>query len=183
MRWWFRGGWSLAFACCLVLGAGNPSRVNQVLVELKEGKASSRIEISEDDLNAWLAVALDSRRRLGVKSAEVDLRGLNRVRATAVVDMDQVQLEGFSVRLFKAVLSGEQTLVTEGRLEVSRGQGHFQVESASFNGVAVPAWLASSVISYLSSRQPPHVDVTEPFDLPYGLRDLELLSDRAVILR
>ncbi len=183
MRRALAGFWWLSWACCFAWGAGDASRVNQVLVELKQGKSAPRIEVSEADLNSWLAVAVESRRRLGVRSLEVDLQGSNRLRAVAVVDMDQVQLEGFSVRLFKAVLSGEQRLVMEGRLEVSQGRGQYQVENASFNGVTVPAWLASMVISYLSSHQPPHVDVTESFDLPYGLRDIELLADRAVILR
>lgn len=166
-----------------LLAAGNASKVNQALVQIREGKANGRIELTEADLNAWVQVAVASKERLGVKKVEVDLRGMNRVRATALVNMDDVKLEGFTFRVFRTLLSGEQTLVTDGKLQITNRKATYEVESASMNGVTVPAWLASSVISYLSSKQPPHVDVTEPFDLPYGIRDVQLLQDRAVILR
>jgi len=183
---------SLPAVCLLLtlvsplLAEGNASRVNELLVKLRAPRTSSQTEqlkISEEDLNAWAAVVTENKSHLGLRKLQVDLLGLNRVRALAEIDMDQVKMEGFSAQLFKSTLSGIQNLVAEGRLQIEGNQASFSVEEASFNGIPVPAWLVTQVLSYLSTRQPPNIDVTEPFPLPYGIRDIQLLPDSAVITR
>ncbi|GAB4244968.1 MAG: hypothetical protein Kow00109_20940 [Acidobacteriota bacterium] len=165
---------------------GNASKVNEVIVQIKNtaDKGSPlHLEVREADLNAWVAIVAESRPELGVKQTRVELLGDDRLRAAAEVDMDQVKLEGLSVQLFRTVLSGVQRLEVEGRLECSDGQARYVLERASLNGVALPAWLATQVLSYLSSHHSGGVDVTEPFDLPYGIRDVSIVPGKVVITR
>ena len=77
----------------------------------------------------------------------------------------------------------EQTLEAEGKLDVKGGRGTYSLEETRFNGVAVPVWLVSSILSYLAKSQLPNVDIAEPFVLPFGITDVRLTADRAVLLR
>ncbi len=81
------------------------------------------------------------------------------------------------------VLSGTQVLKAEGKIVRNRGKARYELENAEFNGVWVPAWLASAVVSFVGKNQPPHIDITEDFDLPYGITGLVFYSDRVEITR
>ncbi|UCF37365.1 MAG: hypothetical protein JSU96_00380 [Acidobacteriota bacterium] len=149
----------------------------------KEGTDPERFELLEEDVNAWTEVVVKSKKRLGVKNVEVDFRPGNWIGATAQINMDEVELTGFSISVFKSMLSGIQTLEAVGKLEIQGTKGTYTVEEASFNGVSVPAWVVNQVISALSSRQPPHVDITEPFDLPFGVTGVRMTANAVEILR
>ncbi len=179
-----------ALAAGVALQAGSAkdgsSRVNELLNQLKRPKASAageRFELSERDLNEFAGVVIGSRKNLGVRSILLDLQPGGVIAGVAVVDMDQVQVGGFAASMFKTVLSGTQTIKTTGRLSVKNRRAEYDIEEASFNGVWVPAWLVNSVVGYLGGKQPPHVDITEPFDLPFGIADVRVEADRLVILR
>ena len=81
------------------------------------------------------------------------------------------------------MLSGTQTLTAVGKITTSKGKGECALESAQVNSIPIPAWLANSVIGYLSSRQPPNVDVSEPFDLPYQIQEVSVTRERLVLIR
>jgi hypothetical protein len=175
----------VTFSLLLGATAGNASKVNEVIVQIKEGPSSQepvRFEVAEADLNAWVSVVVQSQPRLGVSDTTIWLVAQDRVRARALVDMDQVELEGFSVQLFRTVLQGTQELVLEGTLSCRDGRGRYATESAQFNGVTVPAWLVDQIIAYLGRRHG-GVDVTESFDLPYGIRAVQIEPRRLIILR
>lgn len=162
------------------------SRANEVLVRLKgpkQGLPVERFVLREEEINAWTAVALADKRRLGVRQLSFDFLGAGRFLARVLVDMDEVEVGGIAVALFQAVLSGEQRLEVEGVLEGDKGKARYRVESARFNGISVPAWLAGRVIAYLGKSQPPHVDVTRDFDLPFGVQSVRITPDELVIVR
>lgn len=166
--------------------AGNASKVNRVLVKLQQPKQGATLEsfvLSEADINAFTEVAIQSKKRLGVKKVEFEFRPGGVFYTRALINMDEVELTGFAVRMFKSVLSGVQTLEAEGKLTSLAGKGTYQVQRARFNNIPVPAWLVNSVIGFLGKRQPPHIDVTEPFEWPYGVRDVKVVQDQVVIIR
>lgn len=167
-------------------GADGAARVNRLLTRLKQpknGPASEVFTLSEADLNDFARAVLAGRKRLGVQTVQIDLQKNGRIDGTAVVNMDKVRLEGFAVSMFRAALSGTQVLRTRGKFSVLEGRGLYSIEQASFNGVTVPAWLVESVVGYLGARQPPHLDVTEPFDLPFGIVDVRIEPDKLVLVR
>ncbi len=178
----------LVFCLCAatLLAQDGASKVNEVLVKLKEPKQGTKLEtfvIEENDLNEFAEAAIESKKRLGVQTVEFDLQGAGRFQGTALINMDEVELTGFTARAFKAMLSGNQTLKAVGKITTSQGQGTCALESASVNNIPIPAWLANSVIGYLSSRQPPYVDISEPFELPYEVQEISVTRDRIVLLR
>ncbi len=183
--------WTALILAVLMVNApaaleGNPSRVNEILVQIKQGKTTSgpeRLELTEEDVNAWLNLVVENRKDSGVRQAHVDFLGENRIEGTAEIDMDKVNLEGYSAQLFRSLLQGVQKVDVTGTLECADGKGEFSIEQASLNGVSVPAVLVEQILSYATSRQPPNIDITEPFDLPSDIRSVEVLKDRIVINR
>lgn len=176
----------LAAALAVPALDGNASKVNEVIVQIKESADEAtplQLEVQEADLNAWIRVVAESRPELGVRKTEVELLGGDRLRAAAEVDMDQVRLEGLSVQVFRTVLSGVQRLEVEGKVDCHEGRGRYILERARLNGVAVPVWLATQVLSYLSSHHSGGIDVTEPFDLPYGIRKVTIVPGKVLISR
>ena len=167
----------------IVLCNGNATKVNQALVNLKFETGPLVITLQEADVNAWAAVAIESKKRLGVEAVTVDFGPNRAIDATARVNMDEVEVSGMGVGFFKFLLSGTQTLKLSGKLVVDAGKGRFDVQSASLNDYTIPAWLAAQVLSYLSSRQGPGIDVTEDFDLPYGITDLRTSPTALTIVR
>jgi len=166
--------------------AASEMSVEELIAKLmapKQGNESQELELGEEQANAWALAAIAKQPKLGVKSLNVDFREPNVIASEVVVDMDQVKLEGYAAILVESTLSGLQKLEVVGSLEVGEGKGAYTVETALLNGVTVPAWMANAIISHLSKNQPPNVDVTEPFRLPYGISDVRLTEDSIVVTR
>ncbi len=162
------------------------TRINETLVQLQAPKPTNETQkfvLKETDINEFLDVAIQSKKRLGVKKIQVDVTEAGRLAATATVNMDDVKLDNTGVWLFKKFLSGTQVLKAEGKIIRNHGKARYELEKAEFNGVWVPAWLASAVVSFVGKNQPPHIDITEDFDLPYGITGLVFHSDRVEITR
>jgi len=97
------------------------TRVNEVFVQLKSPKASSGTEkwqLAEADVNEFVAVAISSRKRLGLTKMLLDFDASGTLRSTAVINMDDVKLDSAAVRAFKTFRSGVHTLQAKGRLVV-----------------------------------------------------------------
>ena len=162
------------------------TRINETLVQLqapKPNKEIQKFQLKETDINEFIEVAIQNKKRLGVKKIHLDVAEAGRVVATATINMDDVKLDNTGVWLFKKFLSGTQVLKAEGKIIRNRGKARYELEKAEFNGVWVPAWLASAVVSFVGKNQPPHLDITEDFDLPYGITGLVFHSDRVEITR
>ncbi|MGH9342097.1 MAG: hypothetical protein ACRD1R_21555 [Acidobacteriota bacterium] len=173
----------LLLTLLLPLAPSGASKVNQVLTQLKESTGRQTYVLTESEINAFAAAAIESKKRLGVKKVVFDLKPGGKFTATAQINMDDVELTGLTFRMFQALLSGTQTLQAQGKFSADKGRGLYELESASFNSITVPAFLVNAVLSYLSKRQPPHIDITEPFDLPYGVRQVSITSNRLTITR
>jgi hypothetical protein len=149
----------------------------------KQGTETQQLELGETQANAWASEAIAKQPKLGVKSLEVDFRGPDQIFTKLVVNMDEVELGGYTSVIVGSTLSGLQTLEILGTVAVQEGMGVYTVQNAELNGVTVPSWMASALLSYLSQNQPPNVDVTEPFRLPYGITDVQMTEKTIVIVR
>jgi hypothetical protein len=176
----------LMIALLPTLWAATETSIEELLSKLTKPKQGAEIQeflITENAANAWALDAISKQPKLGVKSLNVDFREPQTIATEVVVDMDKVKFQGYAALLAETTLSGLQRLEVVGNLEVKDGTGVYTVEQALLNGVAIPAFLANTIISHLSKSQPPNVDVTEPFPLPYGISDVRLTEDSVVIIR
>jgi hypothetical protein len=120
---------------------------------------------------------------LGVQSIQIKLQDRGAFHTTARINMNDVKLEGFAFRMFKSVLYGTQTLEADGLLTAQNGKARYEVQKASFNSIWVPAWLVNSVIGYLGSKQPPNIDITEEFQIPYEVKEIRIRKGKMEVIR
>ena len=168
------------------LWAAAETSIEELLSKLTKPKQGAEIQeflITENAANAWALDAISKQPKLGVKSLNVDFREPQTIATEVVVDMDKVKFQGYAALLAETTLSGLQRMEVVGNLEVKDGTGVYTVEQALLNGVAIPAFLANTIISHLSKSQPPNVDVTEPYPLTSGIADVRLTEDSVVIVR
>jgi hypothetical protein len=176
-------GLALIFsALTLFAQSGDPARVLEVIEGLRSGEGT-RFELTEDDVNAYADQAVRQQPQAALKRLEIDFQAENRILARALVDMDELRLGESEEQLLGSMLSGRQTLEAAGVLEVTEGKGTYTIESATLNGVSVPPFLVNYLLSYYSASNPPNVDVTEPFELPFGIKDIRTSADRMLLTR
>ncbi len=157
--------------------------VNHVLIQLKQPKQGleQTFVLTEEELNDFTRAAIQSKKRLGIEKLEFNLQ-TGGFHSTALINMEEVDL-GAVAQIFKPLLRGTHRLELTGNFVSNECKGVYQVEDARFNDLPVPAWFANAVLSFLGKQQPPHIDVTEPFDLPYGIQDIRILKDKVIVTR
>ena len=139
--------------------------------------------LSQGALNNFAEVAIQEKKRLGIEQLQLVLKPEGRFSVQVLIDIKEIKLSDVAMRMLKTALSGTQTLTSEGRLTTVSGKAECVLEGASFNGIRIPTWLASLVISYLARNQSPYIDPTESFDLPYGIQEVSVSRDQLLIIR
>ena len=163
-------------------------RVESVLTELenreKEKDQPSRTYVlAEPDMNAYLASEIAKRERKDVEHLSVKMNDQNRFITSLTVNLDKVDIKADSMTktLFRTFLRGTQTIEMDGKLTTDKGKGTYEVQSASMNGVPLPATLVNAILSAVGKQQDPPFDPTEPFDLPYKIQSITVSSGKATI--
>ncbi len=154
---------------------------------MKSPKAPGKTEkwqLAEADVNEFMAVAISSKKRLGLTKLVLDFDASGTLRSTAVINMDDIKLDSVAVRAFTTLLSGVHTLQAQGRLVVTKNsRAVFQIDKASFDGMWVPSWFVSSLVGVVGTRQAPGIDITEEFPLPYGISSVRIGAEKVEIVR
>ncbi len=163
-------------------------RVESVLTELesreKENDRQSRTYVLvETDMNAYLASEIAKRERKDVEHLSVKMNDENRFITLLTVNLDKVDIkaDGMTKTLFRTFLRGTQTIEMDGKLTTDKGKGTYEVQSATMNGVPLPATLVNAIISAVGKQQDPPFDPTEPFDLPYKIQTIVVSSGKTTI--
>ena len=124
------------------------------------------------EVNEYLAYALKTAPRPGVRSIHIECADGNYIATTVVVDLDALERwqPGTIPWALRWALSGTKTLRVELRFRqpTDRLVG-LSVEKAYYQDLRIPAWLVQAMISILAARQPEHYD-TDNLMLPMGLR-------------
>jgi hypothetical protein len=142
---------------------------------------------TEQELNAYLqlepeAVGLPS----GVKGARVTLLEAGKVDTRALVDLDAVRTSekrGWLDPL--SYVTGIHELRTIGTLRGTKGMGVYTFESASLNGVPVPRTVLQELLAFYTRtpETPKGFVLDQPFELPMGIRELELKRGAATVIQ
>jgi hypothetical protein len=146
-----------------------------------------KTSFTEQELNAYLqlepeAVGLPE----GLKQARVTLLDGGKVDTRALVDLDAVRTavkRGWLDPL--AYVTGMHEVRTIGTLRGANGKGVYTFESASLNGVPVPRTVLQELLAFYtrSPETPRGFVLDEPFDLPVGIRELELRRGAATVIQ
>ena len=146
-----------------------------------------RTTVTENEVNAYLA--LDAREELppGVVDPVVTILGTGRVSGRAIVDLDAVRKQKKPTSMLDPAnyLMGRVPITATGVLSTSNGLGRFQLESATVGGVPVPKMMLQEIVSYYSRtpQNPSGINIDDPFPLPARIREIQVERGQAVVVQ
>lgn len=141
---------------------------------------------SDRELNAYLAHHGTEQLPTGIKNARVQMYDGSKLETRAVVDLDAVrksQTRGWMDPF--AYVTGSLEVVTIGYFTGSGGKGTFKYESGTVGGVPIPRAVMQEVIAYYSKSpdMPNGINLDEPFELPAGIRDVQIRKGAATVVQ
>ncbi len=151
------------------------------------GKTVATTPITETEINSYLQYQLGDRIPTGVTEPWLSILEEGRLSGRATVDLARVgesRKSGGMLDPFN-FLTGSLPLTVNGVLRTKDGVGTFAVESASISGVPVPVWMVQEIVSYYSKSEslPNGVALDKPFDLPYGIREIQTARGQATVVQ
>lgn len=148
--------------------------------------APLRTTFSDQELNAYLAHHGTEQLPTGIKNARVQMYDGNKLETRAIVDLDAVrtsQTRGWMDPL--GYVTGSLEVVTIGTFSGSGGKGVFRYESGTVGGVPIPRAVMQEVIAYYSKSPelPKGINLDEPFELPAGIREVQVRKGAATVVQ
>lgn len=159
-----------------------------VAFDPRTAKQMQRTTVSESEVNSYLQYELVNDLPVGVVEPSVSALGPGRVSGRAVVDLDAVRKADknagglFNPRSF---LTGHVPVTATGLIHTNNGVARFELESATIGGVPVPKWLLQEIVSYYSksAENPGGVGLDDPFELPAGIREIQVERGQALVVQ
>jgi hypothetical protein len=147
--------------------------------------APLRTSFSEREVNAYFKFNSHTF-PTGVVNPRLGLTGPGRVEAQATVDLTAIRKSKERGWLDPMnLVGGSVVLRMAGTLKSSGGMGTLQVESATLGGIPIPKLLLQEVIAFYtkSPELPDGFDITKPFPLPVGIREVQLERGAATVVQ
>ncbi len=146
-----------------------------------------RTNVTENEVNAYLAYDVKDQIPAGVVNPTVTILGTGRVSGRAIVDLDAVRKQQNPTSLLDptSYLTGHVPVTATGVLQTSNGVGRFQLESATIGGVPVPKLLLQQIVSYYSRSpdKPGGIGLDDAFALPARIREIQVERGQAIIVQ
>jgi hypothetical protein len=153
----------------------------------KPQKERRRTTVTENELNAYLALEVLGDLPKGVVNPNVSILGGGRLSGRAVVDLDAVRKESPPKGLLdpKNLLIGRLPIAATGVLTTSNGVGRFALESASVGGLPIPKFLLQEILTYYSRspERPDGLNLDDPFALPVRIREIQVSRGQAIVVQ
>ena len=146
--------------------------------DAKHTRGSTRIEVSETELESYLLYSLKEEIPAQVDSADVQL-------SQDIVSLDtQITFASNATGnpVFDAVVGGTHNLFVKGKLVAQQGEGKFELQEVRVDSIPVPNVLIQALIKKYVKPKYPEVDINEPFVMPYGIEDLKVEQGKATIV-
>lgn len=148
--------------------------------------AGHRTVLTEAEMNTYLQYRAQTWLPTGVTNPRLDFIGGNRVAIFVVADLDNVRRKS-SGGWFDptAYLSGRVPVQATGTLTTSDGQGKFDLEQATVEGIPVPRLFIDELLGYYtrSPENPDGVRLAEPFTLPAAIERVDIRPDEATVVQ
>ncbi|MCA1584179.1 MAG: hypothetical protein LC791_05195 [Acidobacteria bacterium] len=183
-----------ASALAAAQGSVSPQQAEQlhqkILLIVHHSTASPGVErrtiATEPEVNSYLRYKVTQLPQ-GVTEPTVTLVGQSRISGRAIVDLDAVRQKQSSGGWLDpmAYLTGKLPVTASGTLVTKEGSGRFVLDTAEVGGVPMPKTLLHQIVAYYT-RSPEHpsgINFEEPFDLPAGIRRIDIEAGRAVVMQ
>lgn len=129
-------------------------------------------QLSESEINEYLAYSLKTTPRPGLTSVTVKVSGNDYVSTKANIDFDAIQKWNPSAipALLHPVLKGKKAISIDFRIHADNSQMSFSVEKAHYEDTPLPGMFVEKMIQIIAARQPEHYDTSRPIPIPFDLR-------------
>ena len=187
---------ALSFATQAAYQAGSSSsaidgeRLLDKLIEISanaSAKTAARpVIIYQREINAYLRFQAASEFPEGVTDPDVALRSGGAVSLGATVDLSVIRDARARGPLDPLrYLGGRLPVSANGLVRTLNGIGRVDIESVSIGGVPMPSSVLSELVRYYSrsDQNPDGIDVSEPFELPYGVTELRIEHEQVVVVQ
>ncbi len=148
--------------------------------------ARQRTEITEAEVNGYLAHHATDDLPDGVVAPHVTVVGGGRVAGRAIVDLDKVRTSRQRGWLDPAgYLTGRLPVTAVGILHTRDGIGRFELQSATVGGVDVPKVVLQELLSYYSATpdDADGINLDETFELPASIREIQVGKGVAYVIQ
>src|SRR5262245_21058210 len=143
----------------------------------KHKSGSTRVEVSDVELESYLLYSLKEDIPAQIDSADVQL-----AQDTVALDT-QITFNSNATGnpVVDALVGGTHNLFVKGKLVGQEGRGKFDLQDVRVDGIPVPNVLIQALIKKYVKPKYPEVDLNEPFDLPWNIQELKLEEGKAVV--
>jgi hypothetical protein len=146
-----------------------------------------RTTLTENELNAYLALDAHSDLPTGVVEPSLSIVGPGRLSGRAVVDLDAVRREQPPKGLLdpRRLLVGRLPVTASGVLQTANGIARFSLESAAVGGLPLPKAVLQEILSYYtrSPELPDGLNMDGPFALPSNIREIQVDRGQAIVIQ
>jgi len=153
----------------------------------QQKSASRKTPLTETELNSWFAFQGQPLMPKGISEPKISMIGQGKVAGEAIVDLDAVAKKKQTGGVLDpwSYVGGRMPVAVTGTLQTEEGVGRFQLESAEVSGVPVPKALLQELVAYYSRSQdhPNGINMDDPFELPAGIRRIEVGQGQAVVVQ
>jgi hypothetical protein len=145
-----------------------------------------RTTLTEPEVNAYFRVNGPTFMPTGVHNAVLTIDQGGRVRAKALVDLDQAlkpKERPWTDPL--AWVGGKVEVTAAGTLVAGSGKGRLTIQEATLGAIPVPVSILQQLVSYYSKtpENPAGFNLAEPFELPQKIWSVETTRGQAVIVQ
>lgn len=141
--------------------------------------------ITEQELNAYFTYDAGSRIPTGLAGPYIAILGEGRLSGTATIDLDAVRAQQKPRHWLDplAYLSGRLPVAVSGTLTATAGYARFGLETARLGGVPIPKAVVQQLLTFYSrnASNPQGLNLDDPFPLPAGIREIDVLRGQAVV--
>lgn len=145
-----------------------------------------RTVFTQNEMNAYLQYRAQTWLPAGLTNPRLDFVDVNKVATTVVADLDGVRRKS-SGGWFDptAYLRGKLPVHVVGLLVTQDGQGRFDLQQASVDGIPVPRLFIDELLAFYTStpEQPAGVRLDQPFELPSAIERIDVRPGQATVVQ
>ena len=144
----------------------------------KHKRGSSRVQVSEAELESYLLYSLREDIPAQVDTAVVQL-GADTVGLDTQITFTS---NATGNPVVDALVGGTHNLFLKGRLVAQANRGKFDLLEVRVDSIPVPNVLIQTLMKRYVQPKYPDVDLNEPFDMPWGIESLKLEQGKATVM-
>ena len=144
------------------------------------------VTIYQHEVNAYIRLQLREQLPDGINDPLVSLDTNGEISVQATIDLSAVtrNRQPNQTDLFGR-LNGQLLVAASGRLYTENRTGRVEIRSVTVGGIGVPLGILAEIVRYYSRsvEKPDGIDLFAPFELPYGITEVNVTAERVVVIQ